>query len=29
VEFVAQMDRLFLAQFFTIREMSLLGRIEL
>jgi hypothetical protein len=29
VEFVAQMDRLFLSQFFNIGEMTLMGRIEL
>jgi hypothetical protein len=29
VEFVAQLDRLFLAQFFSVEEMSLMGKLEL
>jgi hypothetical protein len=29
IEFVAQLDRLFLAQFFTVGEMSLMGKLEL
>jgi len=29
VEFVAQLDRLFLAQFFIVEEMSLGGKLEL
>jgi len=29
VEFVAQLDRLFLAQFFNVEEMSLMGKLEL
>jgi hypothetical protein len=29
VEFVAQMDRLFLEQFFSVNEMWLMGKLEL
>jgi hypothetical protein len=29
VEFVAQLDRLFLAQSFNVEEMSLMGKLEL